>query len=401
MLRKSSAPWLSGVLSTTIMLMGCATKKPISSAQTGFRFEATQQGTLLFSPNISNSQPDNAAVKLLLSGNTALQSVPSACSANSGSFRLEHARESLSSMVVVLPPPDVWLSDLEGRQQSDELDGMESLYAFLADLDRAQQAGCFADAQFFARLYVLQSIPMKPSESLFNAYGYRVGRSGLDLKPGLRLKIERAYFRSPSTGEEHSVNNYLGVSTVEMDVEQTKNGELRFQQIGDIKYSPDSLGKSTDGNQDGDLKDLPEGPNYRLLFYTYLVPKEYRVSAAIIGAGNAGRLDELEQQLRARPEEGCKTAGLEQGEKCFEFKGFVTLSTQINIELNGKPTFVDWGTKVSGVLRRDSLAGLRIQRQFMNSYYDVRFDPTKADVLSLALTGGDRLTWTKGKAIIH
>jgi hypothetical protein len=403
MQRKPSKRWVLGILSITFLWMGCASKKPVTPASSGFRFQAMQQGSLLFSPDIPNSQLDKNEVKLLLDGNTAFQAIPSACSATSGSFRLEHANDNLSSMTVTLPSPENWLGVLEGREQTDEAGGIDSLYAFLADLDRSQQAGCFADSKFSPREYVLQSIPMKPSESLFSAYGYRLERSGLDLKPGLRLKIERAYFRLPSAGEEeHDVKNYLGVSTLEMSVELADDGNIHFQQIGDIKYSPASLKESgAEGNRDIRLKDLQEQPSYRLLFYSYLVPKEHHISAAILGAENASRLDELEQELRDRPEEGCKAAELQKRENCFDFQGFVTITAQINIELNGKLAFVDWGTKLRTVVPEDYLKNLRIQRKFMNTYYDVSFDPAKSDILSLALIGGDHLAWTQGKAAGH
>ena len=402
MQRKYPQRRVSDIFFVIFLMLGCA-KKPVAPTQNGFRFQALQGGTLLFSPNIPNSQMDTNVVKLPLNGNTALQAIPSTCVAASGPFRLEHANDKLSSMSVTLPSPENWLRDLDARQSADMAGGMEAFYAFLADLDRSQQAGCFADAKFSAREYVLQSIPMKPSDSLFNAYGYRLERSGLDLKPGLRLKLERAYFLPSSAGEEeHDVKNYLGVSTVEMSVQQADNGQIHFQQIGDVKYLPDSLEKTNpkEGLDIG-LRDLPERAYYRLLFYTYLVPKEERISAAILGAGNTSRLDELEQELREHSEEGCEAAALQKAENCFDFKGFVTLTAQINIEVNGKLIFVDWGTKLRSAVPENSVKHLRIQRQFLNAYYDVRFDPANSDVLSLALVGGDRLTWTKGKSVAH
>lgn len=241
---------------------------------------------------------------------------------------------------------------------------------------------------------------MRPSESLFNVYGYLLERGGLDLKTGLRVKIERAYFRPAANGEEqHGVKNYLGVSSSNFDVEQVGSGKLRFQQVGDMKYSPETLLTSGgEGNRDLGLRELPEQTHYRLLFYTYLVPEEQDISAAIIGANSAAQLDEWEREIRTHPTKGCETDTLAKGGNCFEFKGFVTVSVQIAVQLNGKLQFVDWGTKVASVLPKDAPKSLRIQRKFMGSYYDVRFDPSNSDILSLALVDGDRLTWSKGSA---
>ncbi len=131
-----------------------------------------------------------------------------------------------------------------------------------------------------------------------------------------------------------------------------------------------------------------------MIFYTYIVPKAQDISAAVIGASNASELDQLEKELRADPAEGCSKAA--EGQEYFAFQGFVTVTAQVKIEVNGKFQFVDWGTKLKGVLPKNALKSLRIQRQFMGSYYDVRFNPATSNVLSLTLVAGDRIIWSKG-----
>jgi hypothetical protein len=303
----------------------------------------------------------------------------------------------------VLPTPESWLGDLQNGSQGNDGAIMETFYLFLADVDRSQLLGCFASTNSPIRDYLLQSVPMRPSESLFNAYGYLLERGGLDLKTGLRVKIQRAYFRPAAPGEEpHAVKNYLGVSTSNFDVEQVSGGKIRFQQVGDIQHSPETFAR--DGEEERraqDLRELPERSHYRLVFYTYIVPQEQDISAAIIGAGNAAQVDELERELRIHLAEGCQTAAEAKSGDCFEFKGFVTVSAQIQVQLNGKLQFVDWGTNLNSVLPKKALKSLRIQRQFMGSYYDVRFNPSNSGVLSLALVGGDRLTWSKGSTSLR
>jgi hypothetical protein len=100
-------------------------------------------------------------------------------------------------------------------------------------------------------------------------------------------------------------------------------------------------------------------------------------------------LDGLGQQIRTLPDAGCKRAAATSGVACFEFNGFVTLTSQINVELNGKLKFIDRGARIKDVLSQNSVTSLRIQRRYMNSYYDARFDPADSNVLSLALVGGD------------
>jgi hypothetical protein len=376
---------------------GCAARRTISSTaiSASFRLQSLKTGSVLFAPTIPESQAISAPVKLIIDRGDSPASVSVACTVKDDPFGLLLTSDNRSAFQIVLPTPERWLSDSQNGSQANDGGIMETFNSFLADLDRLQLLGCFASTSSPVRDYTLQSIPMRPSESLFNAYGYLVERGGLDLKTDLRVKIERAYFRAAATGEEqHSVKNYLGVSTSNFDVEQAGGGKLRFQQVGDIKYSPETFAKgSEEGNRDLGLRELPEQTHYRLLFYTYLVPTEQDISAAIIGADSGAQLDELEREVHVHLIKSCETGAPAKSETCFSFKGFVTVSVQIKVQLNGKFQFVDWGTKVRSVLPNDTVKSLKIQRQFMGSYYDVRFNPSNSDILSLALVGGDRLTW--------
>lgn len=228
----------------------------------------------------------------------------------------------------------------------------------------------------------------------------------MDLKPGIRVKIERAYFRTAMAGEdEYGAKTFLGLSTAYFDVELSSDNNTRFRQVGDIRYSPASLGRTfRDGFRDLELAGLPQERRYRLFFYSYLVAEKHERSAAIMGANNIGHLDKLDQELRAKRDKDCKNAEASGAVTCFAFDGFVTLSSQISVGLNGKTRFVEWGTQVKDVLPKalDSrtLQSLSIQRRFgPTNYYDVRFNPGDSSVLSLWLVGGDRLTWSKRLSI--
>jgi hypothetical protein len=132
-----------------------------------------------------------------------------------------------------------------------------------------------------------------------------------------------------------------------------------------------------------------------------LVSKEQKLSAAIVGASSASQLDEFDHELRLQPLGGCKNFASAHEVACVEFSGFVTVTAQIRVELNGKSKLIDWGTRVKDLLAKDSLGSLTIQRKFMNSYHELRFDPGDLSVLSLALVGGDRLWWAKGTSGDH
>ena len=380
----------------SVSLVGCAPKRPIPSTQSSFRLQSLQAETILFAPPVPEAQTIAMPVTLILKSSPNIASVPASCTVKEGPFRVELSRDDQTAIQIELPAPGRWLSNLDRGSAGSADDMTESLYAFLADVDRLQVLGCFSPMSYPVRNYILQSIPMRPSESLFTAYGYLRERGGLDLKDGIRVKIERAYFNPVTAGEEqHTVKNYLGVSTSNFDVKPVSDDRIRFQQVGLIQFSPESLAREgEEGTRDLALGMLPGQRQYRLIFYTYIVPKAQDISAVVIGASNASELDQLEKELRAQPAEGCSKVG--KGQECFAFQGFVTVTAQVKIEVNGKFQFVDWGTKLKGVLPKNALKSLRIQRQFMGSYYDVRFSPASSNVLSLTLVGGDRITWSKG-----
>jgi hypothetical protein len=394
---KSDLSLLELILLTALTSVSCSARHPIGVTGPPFRLESVDGESVLFSPSIPDSNSNNSAINVTMNVPSPDASEGTNCLAEEGPFRVEFVRKQSGSVQITLPSIERWLGDVNGIAGPDG-DAVQSLYVVLAKVDQLQQDGCFGGAGSMIRDFVLQSLPMKPPESLFSYYGYRPDRSSLDLKPGIHLKIERAYFRAAKTTEEaHATQNFAGLSTVNFDLELGEDGKIHFRQIGDVRFTPASLkGQFQDESQELELIGILPEAHYRLVFYTLLVSKERKLSAAIVGASSASQLDEFDHDLRSRPIGGCKNFVATRGVACVEFSGFVTVTSQISVELNGKSKLIDWGTRVKDLLTQDSLGSLTIQRKFMNSYRDVRFDPGDLSVLSLALVGGDRLRWSKG-----
>jgi hypothetical protein len=368
------------------ILAGCPARKPVTSTAPSFRLASVNGKSLLLSPAIPAQRPLGLSISLTLSANKELSAIPSACSIARGLFSVEQD-PSDSNFHVSLAPPNKWLGP--NILISDEIDVFEQLYDFLADVDAAERAGCFAAAESPVRDYILLSVPTPPADSLFNAYGYRIERSGVNLKPDLRLKVERAYFSSA----EKSDKNYLGISSVFFGVTKDSEGWVRFQQSQALQYSPESLSQSDhEGSRDLAILDLKPQTHYRVLFYTHQVPTDQSFSAALIGANDSVRLDQFERSMRADAGASCSSSPHEDIQ-CLEFRGFVTVSVQIAIELNGQPKFVDWGTRVKDLVPPKSRKSLKIQRRFANSYFPITFARSDSAILDLTLVGADSLTW--------
>ena len=387
----------------------CSAKKPIAATGPAFHLIPSAGESLVLPPSIAQSQLATDTIQLALPISANADS-GAKCSAVEGVFRLAPDPQSPHSLQVTIPGPTRWLADLQGKNEPDSSAEVETLDAFLTEVDRLQGAGCFSPSgdsgapNINVRDHILQNLPMRPRESYLNAYDYRLGHSGMDLKPDLRIKIERAYFRPPQPGEqENSVAAFLGLSRTTFDVVRNTGDETTFRQSGAIEYSPASVqSTATEGTRDLNLTKLPPRRRYRLYFYTYLVAEKHRRAAAIIGAPEISQLEALDAQFRANPDQTCESAPLPEGTTCIDFDGFVTLSTQPRVEVNGIPKFVEWGVDVGDLLPKSpaarQLRTLRLQRRFganADEMYDVRFDPKSESILSLVLIGGDRISWSK------
>jgi len=329
-----------------------------------------------------------------MSISAARASAQSDCLADDGPFRVKLAKQYPDSVQINLPSANRWIADIRGIVDPDG-DAVASLYAVFGKLDQLQQNGCFRAKDSAIRRFILESLPMEPNETLFNYYGYRSSRNGLDLKPSMRLKVERAYLKLQTAEQSESSDNQEGVSFVYFSVESADDGKVQFRRAGDVRFNPASLNKKFQSIAlESQLSALPPESQYRLVFYGLHVPTEQKLSASIIGGSNASKLDDFERELRLRPTEGCQHFAADQSIACIDFTGWVTVTPQFTVELNGKPKLVDCGTPVKDVVPAGSLSSLRIQRQFMDAYRDILFKPGDANVLALVLVGGDRLTWS-------
>jgi len=394
---------ISAALTTVFVLVSCSARRPIAPASVPFRLESVSGDSVLLTPPVPEGKDEYASIKLVLKSSPAPPGLH--CFAERGHFRVEQEKNEPNSVHIIMPSPATWLSDLEGRLGSGGDSGIEALFTILADLDKLREAGCFPDTKLSIRDFILQSLPMKPTDSLFNYYGYLADWSGLNLTPGMRLKIERAYFRPAEVGEEHSAKLFLGLSTAHFNLQLASNGKVRFHQKGTARYTPASLTHQLqEGTSDLGVSSIPPERHFRLLFNTYFVPEKHTRSTAIIGATYTSQLDQLDKELRAHPDEDCKNAAATYGAICFGFPGFVTLTPQVKVELNGKAKFVDLGTKIKELLSRsqaDALKSLRIQRRFLDSYCDLHFDPADLNVLSLTLVAGDRVSLSTSSRVLH
>jgi hypothetical protein len=378
---------LTGLLSQ----IACLHKHEIKATSDGFRFQSVRDDFLLMPPPLSESQPANKPITIRSEIFSFRSDHRTECRAEVGAFKIEPQPGS-TSIQIEMPTPDQWMEDLEGRSEAGNRNDFESLYRFLDEIDQLQTRQCIAsEAAKTLRAFIMQALPRRPSEVSFMSYS-RLG--GLNLHPGVRLRIERAYFK----GESHDLKDYQGVSSNYFDFEQVDMDRLRVHQVGDSQYSSAAVAAAAKNDlQDLQLKSISQPMKYRLLFFNYVVPQQKQISAAIIGAPTDDGLNDLEEKVQSEPEFPCKAIEVKTGSLCMRFEGSVTVSPQISVIVNGQARFVVWGIKLKNVLPQHSqtkeLRSLRIRRRFMNQYYDIYFDRRDPSILSLCVLEGDDLTW--------
>ncbi len=386
---------LAAVLLTLFASAGCSARRTTAAAGPPFRLGVVYGRPVLFAPSVPESNPNSSAINLEMDASRD-SSAPADCLAANGPFRVELAKKDPPSIQIAMPSPERWIRAIRGANDP-EGDALEALFAVLAELEPTQPGACFKNTGPAIREFLLQSLPMEPTETLFNYYGYRSSRNGLALKPGMRLKVERAYVKADSASRDtQSSENQEGVSFVYFGVESSSDGKIQFRREGDVHFTPASLKKKFQSTGiESELGALQSEARYRLVLYGLNVPTERKLSASIIGTTSSAQLDEFEQVLRSHPTDGCKNFAATTAITCLDFTGWVTATPQITVELNGKSKFVDCGTLLRDVVPESALGSLTIQRKFLNSYRDIRFKPGDTDMLGLTLVGGDRLSWSK------
>jgi hypothetical protein len=380
-----------------IALTGCLAKKPISPSVPAFRIEAFKYHSVLLPPSISEIKKSDDPVKLSFQRNSSSLAPAFDCLAERGPFRLEQNTREPDTIQLTLPSIEEWVKGVDQLIGSGSSETVIALHELLNDVDKLKQKGCFDST---VSEFILQSLPTKAYESPYSLYGDPYLRNGVDLGAGMRLKVERAYFQpTVPGGKEPEPKDFLGVSATYFGVESAANNEIRLRQIGDVQYSPPAIAGEHDSlqnfGQELGLGELPPAVHYRLMFYALSVPKEHRTSAAIVGAASIEQLDDADEKLRTNHDEVCKNVTEMGGMSCIEIDGQATITCQVRVQFNQRLEWINWGTRLKDVLAKRPFKSLRVQRVFMHSYYDIKFDPEDSSFSSLALMDEDRLSWSE------
>jgi hypothetical protein len=268
----------------------------------------------------------------------------------------------------------------------------QQIEAMLNSPETLEGRGCLSPGSALQlRQIVRDAIPMRPGFDLYNAYGYRPGGLGLDLKPGVRLKVQRAHFSGPA----HTITDLIGASTVYYECRLDARGRVGFGGPEVQIDSPKLEALRARGWEDTRFaREARPAAIYRLFLLTSFLKKGLRRSALVLGAPSVTAMRAMERKIAADPSIGCG----ELGALCISFEGDVSVSAEVQVTINGAASYVDWGADVRAVLRKFpdvKPESVRLRRLFQGKLVPVEVDGALgAGALEItALVAGDELRW--------
>jgi hypothetical protein len=333
---------------------------------------------------------------LLLHFPVALGASPSNCLEANELFKIQIDRKT-RQLTLTLPSLNAWQLVLPQWEQPDRGDVHDKLMAILEAPKALETRGCLSPGSAVALRQVLrEAIPVRPGFDLYPKYGYGPGGLGFELRPGVRLKVQRAHFNGPPPPDgKRGIQDFFGISAVFYDCQLDNGDRIAFAKPV-VQYDSDALKtRLAKGWEDTQFaRDAKPQPLYRLYLLTSFLKTGVKRSALVIGGATVTQMLVLEREIAANPAISCDDL---KAAACLSFEGDVTVSAEVAVKVNGETAYFDMGTNVRAVLRKyqaEKAVDVRLRRAFQGKLLPFEIDPKAADGLeNTALVAGDELTW--------
>lgn len=201
----------------------------------------------------------------------------------------------------------------------------------------------------------------------------------VDLRPGMALEIDGAYYREGSP--RRSFADYLGDEIAKYEV--AANGSLRLKSLSSLP-----VGKQPPRDQPAIQSFIgrrnASSRYHRLFFRVVFSQTGMPRQAILVGARSNAELDQITSQLSDGRNSAC-------GARCNVLPEWTTASAMIAVMVNGIPRRVLWGSTIGTVaLHPVRITLLRNDSGRLTSIPVLASDP---EALRLPLQHGDRITW--------
>jgi hypothetical protein len=208
----------------------------------------------------------------------------------------------------------------------------------------------------------------------------------VDLRPGMELKIEGAYYTEGSP--RRGVTDYLGAEIATYEIRS--NGALRLGSVS--SFLDGQTGKEQPRDQPAvQLLILPRNMSYRYhrLFFQLVMSRTGATRPAVlIGSRSLAELDRLTTQFLAGQGSAC---GFGSTNQCTAFPPSCTASVAIEIVVNGAARKVTWGSTLASIAAHPRHVDLL--RTSNGRLAPLQVDVTDPEALRLPLLHGDHVSW--------
>ncbi len=202
----------------------------------------------------------------------------------------------------------------------------------------------------------------------------------VELRPGMELRIENAYYREGSVTRTFA--DFLGTEVARYQVRP--DGRLRL-------VSVDSGVKGQPADQPAVqqlIAAAQERYRFHRFFYEIWLNRQAELrGAVVVGARSADELNRVSAQLLTNPRSVCGASA----PRCAVFPEKCTVSLEIEINVNGTARTVLWGSSLASVAQKPRR--VEFLRLYRGRLTPVEIDASDAAALRLPLLPGDRIRW--------
>lgn len=216
-------------------------------------------------------------------------------------------------------------------------------------------------------------------EILRDYNGFVPGREGMDLHPGMELRIENAYYQPGAS--RRGLNGYLGTEIARYQVQSS--GGLQMLSVESMKGRPSEQLPVQQLIRASELRDRV----YRF-YYEILFRGGNARGSVLLGASAKDEMGRLASQLLIDPDSVCG----KDSQNCTVFPEACSVSIEMEIVVNGARRSVVWGSLLSSVVEHPN--HVEVSRLYNGRLAPVKLDLRDAKALELPLLPGDRVTWS-------
>jgi hypothetical protein len=211
---------------------------------------------------------------------------------------------------------------------------------------------------------------------LLNYNGFEPGRDWVDLRPGMELRIENAYYQPGMP--KHGLNGFLGTEAALYKVGRRGLQRLSVQSM---KNRPSGQAPVQQLIYPSEMHDRW----YRFYYEVFFRNSRETKGSVLVGAKQKKELDRLADQLLKDPDSVCGA----QSRNCSVFPEACSVSIEMEIVVNGTPRSVTWGSALATVV--DHARHVELSRMYKGRLVPVQLDPKDANALRLPLLPGDHV----------